>query len=73
MFDGYETWDCLEDASLFGNGVSVVVVRVTSYRGKWESHLQGEGKQVIGCQRLQGTRDAKRRHNLKHRTRKRQT
>ena len=29
-----------------GNGVGVVVVGVTTHRGAWESHVQGEGRQV---------------------------
>jgi len=30
-----------------GNGVGVVVVGVTTHRGAWESHVQGEGRQVF--------------------------
>ncbi len=34
-----------------GHGVFIVVVGVMSYQGKWESHLQGEGEQVIKIER----------------------
>ena len=38
------------DREVYGHGVVVVVVGVTSHRGERESRLQGEARQVIGCQ-----------------------
>lgn len=34
------------------------IVAVTTHRGKWESHLQGEGGQVSTIPERGGTRDA---------------
>ena len=34
------------EGDLYGNGVLVLVVGVTSHQGAWESQAQGEGAQV---------------------------
>ena len=41
----------------YGNGVPIVVVGVTPHQGKRESRLQGEVKQVIGCNRNREVRE----------------
>jgi len=35
------------EGDLYGNGVPIVIVRVTSHQGGWESHPQGKGAQVV--------------------------
>ena len=35
-----------KEREFYGNGVLIVVVRVTSYQGERESRLQGKGAQV---------------------------
>ena len=40
------TRDAPTEGDLYGNGVLIGIVRVTSHQGGWESHPQGEGAQV---------------------------
>jgi len=47
-----------KEGDLYGNGVPIVVVEVTTHQGGWESHPKGEGAQVVGIQQLCGTRNA---------------
>ena len=41
------TRDAPQEGDLQGNGVPIVIVRVTSHRGGWENHPQGKGAQVV--------------------------
>jgi hypothetical protein len=43
-----------------GNGVPILVVGVTTYQGRREDRLQGEGAQVVDRQSPCGTRNAER-------------
>jgi hypothetical protein len=52
------TWDAPTEGDLYGNGVPLVVVRVTAHQGGREGHSQGKGVQVVGIQSSCGTRDA---------------
>lgn len=47
----------------YGDGVSIVVAGVTTCHGTWESHAQGEGRQVSSILSKGGARDAQRRNN----------
>jgi len=51
----------------YGDGVPIVVVRVTSHRGERESRLQGEGEQVTRCREPCGTQVADSHSGLVHR------
>jgi hypothetical protein len=44
-----ESWDQPTGREPHGDGVLIVVAGVTTRRGGWESHPQGEGAQVVGC------------------------
>ena len=47
-----------KEGDLYGNGVPIVVVGVTTYQGGREGRPQGEGAQVVEMQLPCGTRDA---------------
>jgi hypothetical protein len=48
-----------------GDGVPIVVVRVTPHRGGRESRPQGEGAQATGCRTPGGMRNAERRNGTR--------
>jgi hypothetical protein len=52
------TRDAPTEGDLYGNGVPIVVVGVTTHQGGWESHPQGEGAQVVRRSKPCGTRNA---------------
>ena len=51
----------------YGDGVPIVVVRVTPHRGERESRLQGEGEQVARCREPCGTQVAESHSGIEHR------